>query len=101
MVAVINFIAQLFKSFIRIYKSHFLTALLIRRNAGFHPCVNFADFEFPQSADFSGGHFSALDPVKNGVTADAQIFHNFFHRIPALKVVVHSGILLSIINLQI
>ena len=28
--------------------------------------------------------------VKNGVTADAQIFHNFFHRIPALKVVIHS-----------
>ena len=78
-VTVINFIAQLFKSFVRIYKFHFLTALLIRCNAGFHPGVNFAYFEFPQPADFSGGHFSALDPVKNGITADAQIFHNFFH----------------------
>lgn len=67
-----------------------LRILLIRRDAGFHPGVNFAYFEFPQSADFSGGHFSALDPVKNGITADTQILHDFFHRIPALKVVIHS-----------
>jgi len=81
---------ELYRCFNRQSLIAHLRILLIRRNAGFHPCVNFADFEFPQPADFGSRHFSALDPVKNGVTAYAQIFHNLFHRIPAFKVVIHS-----------
>ena len=31
--------------------------------------------------------------LDEGLKEVAQIFHNFFHRIPAFKVVIHSGIL--------
>ena len=31
--------------------------LFIRCNTGFHPSVNFADFEFPKASDFAAGIF--------------------------------------------
>ena len=46
--------------------------LLSRRNAGFHPSVHFANFEFPQLADLRGGHFSFFYPSENGITADVE-----------------------------
>ena len=89
MIVAINFITQLFKLFIRVYKSHFFTKLLISRNAGFHPSINFTDLEFPQSADLCGGHITTFDPVENCITTNAQVFHYFLHGIPAFKATIH------------
>ena len=67
--------------FIRFNKTHIvhLRNLIICRHAGLHPGVYFADLEFPKAAYFRSGHISFFYPGEYRITADAEVFANFFH----------------------
>lgn len=51
--------------------------LLIRRHAGLHPDVYFADFKFPKAAYFRSGHISFLYPGEYRITAGRDIRKSF------------------------
>ena len=40
----------------------------------------------PKPADLRGGHFSFVYPSEYGITADAEIFADFFHGVPAFDI---------------